>query len=102
MRRNSHRRSTYILGWTISALGDDDSPETIIGFFNSKLIHLGRDFDLLLETIWGELDEFMYHTLSSNMVTESVKPHLDIFRDMMNTIPCSNDYELDNLRFYFD
>ena len=68
-----------ILGWTISALGDDDSLEkffeAIPGLFNSKLVKdLERDFpETLLETFWNALDGFMGRTLSSNSVTESVK-----------------------------
>jgi hypothetical protein len=58
-----------ILGWTISALGDDDSLErffeAIPGFFKSKLVkNLERDFPLIhLKTFWNALDVFMDRTL---------------------------------------
>jgi hypothetical protein len=98
-----------ILGWTISALGDDDSLErffeAIPGFFNSKLVkHLERDFpETHLRTFWSALDEFMGHTLSSNFVTESVKSRRDIIcRDIMSMIPCPYYYMHDNLRSHFD
>ena len=98
-----------ILGWTIGALGDDNSLETffeaIPGFFNSRLVkNLERDFpETLLMTFWDALDGFMGHTLSSNSVTESVKSHrVIICRDIMSMIPCSNDYVNDSLRSYFD
>jgi hypothetical protein len=84
-----------ILGWTISALGDDDSLEkffeAIPGFFNSKLVKdLERDFpEDILERFWGALDGFMGRTLSSNSVTESVKSRrVIICRDIMSMIPC--------------
>jgi hypothetical protein len=84
-----------IFGWTISALGDDDSLEkffeAIPGFFSSKLVnHLERDFPQThLETFWGALDGFMDRTSSSNSVTESVKSRRDTIRlDIMSMIPC--------------
>jgi hypothetical protein len=84
-----------IFGWTISALGDDDSLEkffeAIPGLFKSKLVkHLERDFPLtLLATFWGVLDGFMGRTLSSNSITKSVKYRRDnICRDIMTMIPC--------------
>ncbi|KAH9998208.1 hypothetical protein BJV77DRAFT_740529 [Russula vinacea] len=83
-----------ILGWTISALGDDDSLEkffeAIPGFFNSKLVdHLQSHFpETLLKTFWGTMDGFMDRTSSSNSVTESVKSRRNIIcRDIMSTIP---------------
>ena len=83
-----------ILGWTISALGDDDSLEkffeAIPGFFNSKLVnHLQSNFpETLLKTFWGALDGFMDRTSSSNSVTEPVKSRRDIiYRDIISTIP---------------
>ena len=84
-----------ILGWIISALGDDDSLEkffeAIPGLFNSKLVKdLERDFpEALLGTFWSALDGFMGRTLSSNSVTDSVKSHRDIIcGDIRNMIPC--------------
>ena len=65
-----------ILGWTISALGDDDSLEKffegIPGFFNSKLVKdLERNFPVsFLTTFCGVLDGFMRRTTSSNSVAE--------------------------------
>jgi hypothetical protein len=50
------------LGWTVSALDDDDSLETlfeaILGFFNSKLVKdLERDSsESLLKRFWGALE----------------------------------------------
>ena len=89
-----------ILGWTISALGDDDSLEkffeAIPGFFNSKLVnHLQSHFpETLLKTFWGALDGFMDRTSSSNSVTESVKSRRDVIcRDIMSTIP-RPDYDI--------
>ena len=83
-----------ILGWTISALGDDDSLEkffeAIPGFFKSKLVnHLQSHFpETLLKTFWDVLDGFMDRTSSSNSVTESVKSRRDnIYGDIMITIP---------------
>ena len=84
-----------ILGWIISALGDDDSLEkffeAIPGLFNSKLVKdLERDIpEALLGIFWSALDGFMGRTLSSNSVTNSVKSHRDfICRDIRNMIPC--------------
>ena len=89
-----------ILGWTISALGDDDSLEkffeAIPGFFNSKLVnHLQSHFpETVLKTFWGALDGFLDRTSSSNSVTESVKSRRDIIcRDIMRTIP-RPDYDI--------
>jgi hypothetical protein len=87
-----------ILGWTISALGDDDSLEkffeAIPGFFNSKLIKdLERDFPVsLLKTFWDALEGFMDRTSSFNSVTESVKSRRVITcGDIMSTIPRPDD-----------
>jgi hypothetical protein len=84
-----------ILGWTLSALGDDDSLEkffeAIPGLFNSNLVnHLERDFPkTVLETFFGALNGFMGRTSSSNSVTEPVKSRrVIICRDIMNMIPC--------------
>ena len=98
-----------ILGWTISALGDDHSLEkffeAIPGFFNSKLVvYLERDFpETLLETFWGALNGFMGRTLSSDLVPEPVKSRrIVICRDIMSMMPCSNEAEHRNLRSHFD
>ena len=98
-----------IFGWTISALGDDDSLEkffeAVPGWFNSKLVkYIELDFpETLLKTFWGTLDGFMGRTLSSNSVTEQVKSRrLIICRDIMSTMPYSNIYMHDNLRSHFD
>jgi hypothetical protein len=98
-----------IFGWTISALGDDDSLEkffeAVPGWFNSKLVkNLERDFpETLLKTFWGTLDGFMGRTSSSNSVTEPVKSRrFTICRDIMSTIPYSNIYMHDNLCSHFD
>jgi hypothetical protein len=98
-----------ILGWTISALGDDDSLEkffeAIPGLFNSKLVkHLQRDFpETLLKTFWLALDGFMGRTLSSNSVVESVKSRrVIICRDILSMIPCLTIYMHDNLRSHLD
>jgi hypothetical protein len=82
-----------ILGWTISALGDDDSLEKFIeaipGFFNSKLVedppeHLSRE---LSNRLYFALNGFLRRTLSSNSVIDSVKLHrLDISLSAMNFI----------------
>ena len=72
----------HILGWTISALGDDDSLETffeaIPGFFNSKMVNNIRELrehlpDGLSRKLWDALDGFLGRTLSSNSITDSVK-----------------------------
>ena len=84
-----------ILGWTISALGEDDSLEkffeAIPGFFNSKFVkYLERDFpETQLKTFWCALNGFMGRTLTSNSVTESVRSRRDIIcRDIIGMIPC--------------
>jgi hypothetical protein len=68
-----------ILGWTISALGDDDSLEkffeAIPGFFNSKLVKGLGDY-LPIDTsmrLFVTLDKFLGRTMSSNSVIDSVK-----------------------------
>jgi Family of unknown function (DUF6535) len=98
-----------ILGWTISALGDDDSLEkffeAIPGFFNSELVRdLERDFpETHLITFWGTMDGFMGRTLSSNSVTNSVKSRrVLICRDIMGVIPCPHDYVYNSLLAHFD
>ena len=97
-----------ILGWTISALGDDESLEkffeTIPGLFNSKLVDLEQEFPLThLKTFWKTLDGLMGRTLSSNSVTESTKSRRSIIcNDIINMIPCPINSMGDNLRSYFD
>ena len=98
-----------ILDWTISALGDDDSLEEVFvaipGFFNSKLVKDPTKYfpEILLERFWSVLDGFMGRTLSSNLVSESVKSRrVNICRDIMIMIPCLNDNRLGNLRSHFD
>ena len=88
-----------ILGWTIRALGDDDSLEkffeAVPGLLNSKLVkHLKRDFpETHLKTFWGTLSGFMSRTSSSNSVTESVKSRrVVICRDIISKIPCSTSF----------
>ena len=98
-----------ILGWTISALGDDDSLEkffeTIPGLFKSKLVkHLEREFPMThLKTFWQTLDGLIGRTLFSNSVTESTKSRRAIIcNDVINMIPCPINSMGDNLRSYFD
>ena len=98
-----------ILDWTISTLGDDDSLEEVFmaipGFFNSKLVKDPAKYfpETLLERFWSVLDGFMGRTLSSNLVSESVKSRrVKICRDIMIMIPCLNDNRLHNLRSHFD
>jgi hypothetical protein len=79
-----------ILGWTISALGDDDSLEKFLeamhGFFDSekvKDIRKHLPYDLLRNALAG----FLGRTLSSNSVTNLVKfRRLDIFMSTINLI----------------
>ena len=94
-----------ILGWTVRALGDDDSLEkffeAILGFFDSKLVkNLERNLpETHLKTFWGAMDGFMSRTFSSNSVTESVKSRrVLICRDIMGMIPCPYGYMCDNFR----
>ena len=98
-----------IFGWTISALGDDDSLETffetIPGLFNSNLVkNIEGDITWThLKTFWGALDGFMRRTLSSNSVTESVKSRrVLICRDIIGVIPCPDISIHDDLRSHFD
>jgi hypothetical protein len=98
-----------ILGWTISALGDDESLEkffeTIPGLFNSKLVnHLEKEFPLPhLKAFWQTLDGLMGRTLSSNSVTGSIKTRRAIIcNDIIGMIPCPINSMRDNLRSYFD
>ena len=83
-----------ILGWTIRALGDDESLEiffeAIPGLFNSKLVKdLERNFPLRdLALFWYTLDGFMGRTSSSNSVTESIKSRrVMICRDIIKMMP---------------
>ena len=105
----SSKIDVHILGWTISALGSDDSLEqffeSIPGFFDSKLVkNLERDFpETLLRTFWRTLDGFMGRTLSSNSVTELVQSRRAIIcREIMSMIPCPGHYVNDNLLHHFD
>jgi hypothetical protein len=108
--KQSSEVDVRILGWTIRALGDDDSLEkffeAIPGLFKSKLVkHLERDLPRTdLFTFWDALDGLMGRTLSSNSVTQSVKERRDIIcRDIISMIPHTNISGLpDNLRSHFD
>ena len=93
-----------ILGWTISALGDDDSLEkffeAIPGLFNSKFVKdLERNFpETLLKTFWCALNGLMGRTLTSNSVTESVRSRRDIIcRDIISMVPCPSYYMYNDL-----
>ena len=107
--KHSSEIDVRILGWTISALGDDESLEkffeTIPGLFNSKLVkNLEREFPMThLKTFWQALDGLMGRTLSSNSVTESTKSRRSIIcNDIINMIPCPIDSMGDNLGSYID
>jgi hypothetical protein len=85
-----------ILGWTISALGDDDSLEkffeAIPGFFDSKLVNDPREgLQVEISTrLLVALDGFLGRTLSSNLVIDSVKLYrLDISLSAMSLIRVS-------------
>jgi hypothetical protein len=78
-----------ILGWTVSALGDDDSLEkffeAIPGFFDSELVEDLREH--LPYDLQNALAGFLGHTLSSKLVIYSVKlRRLGIFMDTINLI----------------
>ena len=82
-----------ILGWTISALGDDHSLEKFIeaipGFFNSKLVKDLREHlpDDLSRRFWREFHGFLRRTLSSDSVIDKVKLHrFDISLSAINLI----------------
>ena len=107
--KRSSEIDVRILGWTISALGDDDSLEkffeAIPGFFNSRLVkRLERDFPQShFFMFWGALNRFMARTSSSNSVSKSVKSRRDIIcRDIMSMIPCPHDHIYGNLFSHFD
>ena len=109
VEEQSSKIDVGILGWTLSALGDEDSLEkffeAIPGFFSSRLVKdLERDFtEDLLETFWQALNGFMSRTLLSNSATEPVISRRDIIcRDIISLIPCPNDMIRHDLRFYFD
>ena len=83
-----------IFGWTIGALGDDDSLENffeaIPGLFKSKLSKgLVSNFpETLFYTFWDALDSFIYRTRSSNSVSESTgSRRVNIWKDIASTIP---------------
>ena len=104
----------HILGWTISALGDDDSLETffeaIPGFFNSKVVNNVQELrkhlpDSLSRKLWDALDGFLGRTLSSNSITDSVKlRRLDISMNVTSLIREDNVSSiLENILFkYWD
>ena len=79
-----------ILGWTVSALGDDNSLEKFFeampGFFDSELVKDLREhvpYDLLRNALAG----FLGHTLSSKSVIYSVKlRRLGVFMDTIHLI----------------
>ena len=109
VEERSSRIDVDILGWTLSALGDDDSLErffeAIPGLFNSMLVKdLERDFtETLLETFWRALNGFMGRTWSSNSATEPVISRRNfICRDIISLIPCPNGIIRYDLRFHFD
>jgi hypothetical protein len=109
VEEQSSKIDVGILGWTLSALGDDDSLEkffeAIPGLFHSMLVKdLERDFTgTLLETFWRALNGFMGRTWSSNSVTEPVRSRRDIIcRDIISLIPCPDDIIRHDLRFHFD
>jgi hypothetical protein len=86
-----------ILGWTISALGDDDSLEKFFealpGFFNSKMVHdlRGHLPDVISRRLSDALHGFWGRTLASNSVIDKVKlRRLDISMDAMDSIDDSN------------
>jgi hypothetical protein len=88
-----------ILGWTVSALGDDGSLEeffaAIPGFFKSKLVKdFERNFsERLLYRFWDAMDGFIGRTSSSNSVKKSVKSRrVIICRNIMGIIPCPFDF----------
>jgi hypothetical protein len=93
----SSKIDVRILGWTISALGDDESLEKFIeaipGFFDSKLVKDLREHlpDDLSTRLFVALDGFVGRTLSSNSVIDSVKlRRLDITLSAMNFIHVSH------------
>ena len=84
VERTASERSSNIdigvLGWTISALGDDDSLEKFFealpGFFNSKLVDDFQEnlpFDIS-RRLSDAMNGFLCRTLSSNVI-DSVKHH---------------------------
>ena len=98
-----------IFGWTIRALGDDDSLEKLFeaipGLLNSKLVkHLERDFpETHLKTFWGALNGFMGRTFSSNSATESVKSRRAVIcGDITSMMPCFTYGVRDDLKSIFD
>ena len=77
-----------ILGWTISALDDDDSLEKFLeampGFFDSELVKDLKEH-LPYDQLRNALAGFLGRTLSSKSLVNSVKLHrLDIFMDTIN------------------
>ena len=85
-----------ILGWTISALGDDDSLEEFFealpGFFNSKLVkNLREQLPYgISRRLSDALGGFLGRTLTSNSVVDKVKLHrLDVFINAITFIHVS-------------
>jgi hypothetical protein len=95
-----------ILGWTISALGDDDSLEKLIeaipGFFDSNLVNNLQEYlpENHSASLFVALYGFLDRTLSSNSVIDSDKLHrLDISLIAINYL---RDYGLQSvLRYIF-
>jgi hypothetical protein len=81
-----------ILGWTISALGDDHSLEKFIeaipGFFNSDLVDLQERLpDVISRRLSDALEGFLGRTFGSNSVVDKVKHYrLDITFSAMDFI----------------
>ena len=107
--KKSSEIDVQILGWTIGALGDDNSLEeffeAIPGFFDSKLV-VGLERGVsptFIRVFWEALDGFMGRTSSSNSVMESVKSRrVIICRDIMDRIPCPYFFKCFNLSPYFN
>ena len=90
----SSKIDLHILGWTLHALGGDDSLErffqSIPGFFGSELVqNLRKDFSFdlartFMETLYG----FLNRTLSSNSAPKEDKARrLKIYNDVMKVVP---------------
>ena len=90
----SSKIDLHILGWTLHALGGDDSLErffqSIPGFFGSELVqNLRKDFSFglartFMETLYG----FLNRTLSSTSAPNEDKARrLKIYNDVMKIIP---------------
>ena len=93
VEKQSLKIDVGVLGWTISALGDDHSLEKFIeaipGFFNSKSVNDLREHlpDDVSRRLTDALDGFLDRSLSSNSVIDSVKLHrLDISLSAINLL----------------